>query len=108
MDSSNRTMALGESAENAIRAASGPSALRITDIRVATVQGHGYHPILRIDTNQGVHGLGEVRDDASPDTALRLKHFLVGQNPGNVEYLFRLIKPFGGDGREGGSAGRWP
>lgn len=85
-----------------VRTASNPTALRITDIRVATVMGHGYYPILRIDTNQGITGLGEVRDGASPDTALRLKHLLVGQNPCNVDYLFKSIKTFGGDSREAG------
>ena len=75
--------------ENAVRRASEPSQLRITDIRVATIQAQGIHPILRMDTNQGVHGLGEVRDGAHPDTAMRLKPLLIGQNPCNVEYLFR-------------------
>ncbi len=79
-----------------------PSALRITDIRVATVVGHGYYPILRIETNQGITGLGEVRDGASHDTALRLKHLLIGQNPCNVDYLFKSVKSFGGDSREAG------
>jgi L-alanine-DL-glutamate epimerase-like enolase superfamily enzyme len=88
--------------QDAVRTASGPSALRITDIRFATVQGHGYYPILRIDTNQGVSGLGEVRDGSSPDTALRLKHLLLGQNPCNVDYLFKSIKAYGGDSREAG------
>ena len=68
-----------------VRTASSPSALRITDIRIATILGHGYYPILRIDTNQGVYGLGEVRDGASPDNALQLKHLLLGQNPCNVD-----------------------
>ena len=85
-----------------VRGHSHPSALRITDIRVATVQAHGYHPILRIDTNQGLSGLGEVRDGSSPDTALRLKHLLVGQNPCNVDYLFKSISRYGGDSREAG------
>ena len=88
--------------ENAVRRASEPSQLRITDIRVATIRAQGIHPILRIDTNQGVHGLGEVRDGAHPDTALRLKPLLVGQNPCNVEYLFRRIKRYGGESREAG------
>lgn len=88
--------------ENAVSTASAPSRLRITDMRIATVIGHGYYPILRIDTNQGVHGLGEVRDGAHPDVALRLKHLIVGQNPCNVDYLFKLIKRYGGDGRDGG------
>ncbi|BCP52145.1 hypothetical protein K32_07620 [Kaistia sp. 32K] len=93
---------LAESLENAVRMDSRPSDLRITDIRVATIVGQGYYPILKIDTNQGVYGLGEVRDAAHPDTALRLKHLLVGQNPCNVDYLFKSIKSYGNDSREGG------
>ena len=88
--------------EDNVRTGSQPSALRITDIRVATVMGHGYYPIVKIMTNQGVYGLGEVRDSAHPFYALQLKHLLVGQNPCNVEYLFKTIKAFGGDGRRGG------
>ncbi|MGE5061048.1 MAG: mandelate racemase/muconate lactonizing enzyme family protein, partial [Betaproteobacteria bacterium] len=41
---------------------SSPSTLKITDMRVATVvkPGPSPCPIIRIDTNQGVYGLGEV------------------------------------------------
>lgn len=88
--------------ENAINTASGPSALRITDIRIATILGHGYYPVLRIDTNQGVYGLGEIRDGAHIDNALKLKHLIVGQNPCNVDYIFKSIKAYGGDSREAG------
>lgn len=88
--------------QDSIRTASHPSELRITDIRTATIVGHGYYPMLRIDTNQGIHGLGEVRDGAHHDTAMRLKHLLVGQNPCNVDYLFKSIKRYGGESREGG------
>jgi L-alanine-DL-glutamate epimerase-like enolase superfamily enzyme len=95
-------MSLAGTIENAVRRASEPSKLRITDLRVATVQAAGIHPILRIDTNQGVYGLGEVRDGGHPDTAMRLKPLLVGQNPCNVEYLFRRIKRYGGESREAG------
>lgn len=91
-----------ERIENAVNTHSRPSELRITDVRVATIVGHGYYPILRIDTNQGISGLGEVRDGAHYDTALRLKHLIVGENPCNVDYLFRSIKRYGGDSREGG------
>lgn len=93
---------LADSIENSVRRMSEPSKLQITDIRVATIVGHGYYPILRIDTNQGIYGLGEVRDGAHPDTALRLKHLLIGQNPCNVDYLFKSIKRYGGDSREAG------
>lgn len=88
--------------ENAINTHSNPSELRITDLRIATIIGHGYYPMLRIDTNQGVYGLGEVRDGAHMDNALKLKHLIVGQNPCNVDYIFKSIKAYGGDSREAG------
>ena len=40
-----------------------PSDLKITDLRIA-VLGRNW-PVIRIDTNQGIYGLGEVRDGAS-------------------------------------------
>ncbi len=46
--------------------ASRPSDLKITDVRVATVvHAPMTCPLVRIDTNQGIYGLGEVRDGAS-------------------------------------------
>ena len=48
-----------------------PSELRITDLRVATVaRAPMTCPLIRIDTNQGIYGLGEVRDGASKNYAL--------------------------------------
>lgn len=83
---------------------SNPSALRITDLRVATVvkPGPGPCPIIRIDTNQGVYGLGEVRDGASATYALMLKSRLLGENPLQVDRIFRKIKQFGGPARQAG------
>jgi L-alanine-DL-glutamate epimerase-like enolase superfamily enzyme len=83
---------------------SSPSALRITDLRVATVvkPGPSPCPIIRIDTNQGVYGLGEVRDGASPTYALFLKSRIVGENPLQLDKIFRKIKQFGGHARQGG------
>jgi hypothetical protein len=62
---------------------SSPSTLKITDMRVATVvkPGPSPCPIIRIDTNQGVYGLGEVRDGASATYALFLKSRILGENP---------------------------
>jgi L-alanine-DL-glutamate epimerase-like enolase superfamily enzyme len=59
-------------------------------------------PIIRIDTNQGIYGLGEVRDGASKNYALLLKSRLLGENPCNVDKLFRKVKQFGGPARQGG------
>jgi L-alanine-DL-glutamate epimerase-like enolase superfamily enzyme len=81
---------------------SAPSDLKITDMRYAVTAVMGRTAIIRIDTNQGIYGLGEVRDGADERYALMLKSRLLGQNPCNVEMLFRAIKQFGGPARQGG------
>ena len=82
---------------------SNPSALRITDLRVAVLARAPFTcPIIRIDTNQGISGYGEVRDGASKTFALMLKSRLLGENPCNVDKIFRRIKQFGGPARQGG------
>lgn len=81
---------------------SAPSDLKITDMRYAVTAVMGRTPIIRIDTNQGIYGLGEVRDGADEKYALMLKSRLIGKNPCNVEMLFRSIKQFGGPARQGG------
>jgi L-alanine-DL-glutamate epimerase-like enolase superfamily enzyme len=98
---------VGESAEaypKAVNTNSSPSALKITDMRVATVvkPGPSPCPIIRLDTNQGVYGLGEVRDGASATYALFLKSRIVGENPLQIDKVFRKIKQFGGHARQGG------
>ena len=85
-----------------ISRASSPSELRITDMRYALTTVLGGTAIIRIYTNQGVYGLGEVRDGADVRYALMLKSRILGQNPCNVEMIFRIIKQFGGHGRQGG------
>src|SRR5690606_28263520 len=81
---------------------SSPSDLKITDMRVAVLRNVGRTPIIRIDTNQGIYGLGEVRDGADERYALMLKSRILGQNPCNVEQLFKVIKQFGHHARQGG------
>ncbi|GGU12966.1 mandelate racemase/muconate lactonizing enzyme family protein [Nocardioides albus] len=86
-----------------VRRASSPSELKITDMRIAVVAGVPFtSPIVRIDTNQGISGYGEVRDDADKRYALMLKSRILGENPCNVEKIFKIIKQFGGHGRQGG------
>jgi L-alanine-DL-glutamate epimerase-like enolase superfamily enzyme len=81
---------------------SAPSDLKITDMRYCVLKAEGYCPIIRIDTNQGIYGLGEVRDGASWRYAMFLKSRLLGKNPCSVEMLFKHIKQFGFHGRQGG------
>jgi len=83
--------------------ASEPSALKITDLRVAVIEKAPMTcPLIRIDTNQGISGYGEVRDGASETYALFLKSRILGENPCNVDRIFRRIKQFGGPARQAG------
>jgi len=79
--------------------ASSPSDLKITDMRIAMIANK---PIIRIDTNQGIYGLGEVRDGADGRYALFLKSRILGLNPCNVEMIFKIIRQYGYHGRQGG------
>ncbi len=78
--------------------------LKITDLRVADIDGLPKHMILlKIYTNDpDIVGYGEVRDASSATYAKMLKSRLVGENPLNVEKLFNRIKQFGGHSRQGG------
>jgi L-alanine-DL-glutamate epimerase-like enolase superfamily enzyme len=72
-------------------------------MRVAEIIGAPFASVLlKIYTNQGIVGLGEVRDGGSKTSALMLKSRLLGENPCDVDRLFRRIKQFGGHGRQGG------
>jgi L-alanine-DL-glutamate epimerase-like enolase superfamily enzyme len=85
-----------------VQHASSPSELKITDMRYALTAAMGGTAIIRIDTNQGISGLGEVRDGADPRYALMLKSRILGLNPCNVEMIFKIIKQFGGQSRQAG------
>ena len=82
-----------------IQRSSNPSELKITDMRMAMIANKW---IIRIDTNQGIYGLGEVRDGADGRYALFLKSRILGLNPCNVEMLFKIIRQYGFHGRQGG------
>jgi L-alanine-DL-glutamate epimerase-like enolase superfamily enzyme len=87
-----------EAYQENIRTASKPSGLKITDVRMAMVGGG----LIRLDTNQGIFGIGENRDGASRAYVLELKRLVVGENPCSVDKIFRKIKQFGFDARQGG------
>ena len=78
---------------------SGPTQLKITDMRIA----HSERSMLmRLDTNQGISGYGEIRYDASKTRGLMLKSRIIGMNPCNIAEIFRKIKKQGGFGCAGG------
>ena len=92
---------IAQTTSNVSRSSS-PSELKITDMRYALTTVLGGTAIIRIDTNQGIYGLGEVRDGADVRYALMLKSRILGMNPCNVEMIFKSIKQFGGPSRQAG------
>ena len=92
-----------ESALRYVSENSKPSGLKITDMRFTDIAGAPMHcTLLKIYTNQGLVGLGEVRDGANRNYAEVLKDRILGENPCDVDRLFRRIKQFGGVARQGG------
>ncbi len=85
-----------------VQRSSSPTDLKITDLRYCLTSVMGGTAIIRIDTNQGIYGLGEVRDAADVRYALMLKSRILGRNPCNVEMIFKLIRQFGGPARQAG------
>ncbi|MBN2711090.1 MAG: mandelate racemase/muconate lactonizing enzyme family protein, partial [Planctomycetes bacterium] len=80
-----------------------PANLKITDMRFADIDGAPKRcTLIKIYTNQGLIGYGEVRDASSRTFAAMLKSRIIGENPCNVEKIFRRIKQFGGHSRQGG------
>ena len=81
---------------------SAPSQLRITDMRAIRIASNYDYPIIRIDTNQGVYGLGEARDAGNEGMALVLKPHIVGKNPLNIEPILDSVRNFTSQRRFGG------
>ena len=91
------------SMEQHVSTHSHPSELKITDLRVVNLKGLPMRlSLIRLDTNQGISGFGEVRDGATKTYALMLKRLVVGENPCNVDKIFRKIKQFGHHARQAG------
>ena len=88
-----------ESLEGNVNTYSHPSKLEITDLRVVNLRRIS---IVRIDTNQGISGYGEVRDGASSTYAMMLKNRIMGENPCNIDKIFRKVKQFGHHARQAG------
>src|SRR3546814_6799858 len=63
-----------------VNRSSAPADLKITDLRYALTNVMGGTAIIRIDTNQGIYGLGEVRDGTDVRYALMLKSRILGMN----------------------------
>ncbi len=71
---------------------SAPSQLKITDMRACTIAANYDYPIIRIDTNQGVHGYGEVFAAGYKGSALTLKAHILGRNPLDIPGILRRLR----------------
>src|SRR6516165_5475232 len=104
-----------------------PSDLKITDMRIAVLRGPGGQAVgrggprgplppatpgtggasggtivVRIDTNQGISGYGQtIGDGPQPNYVLTHKTRVLGENPCNVDKIFRKIKIHGAYNRRG-------
>lgn len=86
-----------------VNISSNPSELKITDMRFVDIdEAPKRNTLIKIMTNQGIVGYGEIRDGSSKTYALMLKSRILGENPCNVDRIFRKIKQFGGHSRQGG------
>ncbi len=82
---------------------SSPSELRITDMRFVDLANAPMHcTLVKIYTNQGITGVGEIRDFGTRLYGEVLKGRLLGENPCNVEKLFRRIRQHAGPARQAG------
>jgi L-alanine-DL-glutamate epimerase-like enolase superfamily enzyme len=72
--------------------------MKIVDLKCAVI---GDNPVVRIVTDEGISGYGEV-ESYKPYLAwhvLHLKPALVGEDPTNVERVMRKIRQRGGFNR---------
>jgi L-alanine-DL-glutamate epimerase-like enolase superfamily enzyme len=82
--------------------ASRPSDLRITDVKICNVAAPHFTTLIKIETNQGIEGYGQTREGGSALYALMLKRLILGENPCDVDKLFRRIKQFGSHSHQAG------
>lgn len=95
-------MLRNENALNPLDVSSRPTDLKITDIRGATLAAIYDFPIIKIYTNQGIVGLGEVRDAGWIAQALMMKPYLIGKDPLDIETILKSIRHLTGPDRYAG------
>lgn len=96
-------MRINETIQEKVNTSSAPSELKITDIRFTDIEGAPFeNSLIKVYTNQGIVGFGEVRDFGCKEYALMLKSRLLNENPLDVDRLLHRIRQFGYHARQGG------
>jgi len=72
--------------------------IRITDVKTFLVGLGRNHVFVKVETDQGIHGIGEAYscgpDHATVAAINDFKEWLVGQDPRNIEYLLATMVNF--------------
>src|SRR6476469_3040876 len=72
--------------------------IRITDVRTFLVGLGRNHLFIKVETDQGIHGIGEAYscgpDQATVSAVHDFKDWLVGQDPRNIEHLWATMYNF--------------
>src|SRR5438874_1376712 len=72
--------------------------IRITDVKTFLVGLGRNHLFIKVETDQGIHGIGEayscVPDQATVAAVHDFKDWLVGQDPRNIEHLWATMYNF--------------
>ncbi len=79
--------------------------MKITDVRACVVQGNFPWVLVKVLTDEGITGIGETYWGIGVrDVITRLKPFLVGQDPTQVDRLMhRLMQALSGSGSQSGT-----
>lgn len=79
--------------------ASGRPEIRITDIKTFLVGLGRNYLFVKVETNQGIHGIGEAYscgpDQATVAVIADFKEWLVGRDPRDIEHLWAMMYNFG-------------
>jgi L-alanine-DL-glutamate epimerase-like enolase superfamily enzyme len=67
--------------------------VRITDVKVIQLKGHGIQSLVKVETDAGVYGIGEIGAPAVVARAYlhHLKPKIVGQDPLEIERLYAVM-----------------
>ncbi|MCY4543634.1 MAG: mandelate racemase/muconate lactonizing enzyme family protein, partial [Gemmatimonadetes bacterium] len=69
--------------------------MRITDLKCAVI---GQNPVVRITTDEGIHGLGQIENSKHylKPHVLFYRDFIIGQDPTDVNRVIASIRRLGG------------
>lgn len=79
--------------------------MKITDVRIAILEGNFQWILVRVYTDEGLVGLGECYWGAGVAAVVRCqRQHLVGEDPHNVDWLYqKLVRRMSGAGSTGGT-----